>query len=288
MIENIQHIADYSAPIEANPLLPVSAVSKKRFISFSGGVESTTMCILYGKGATAIWVDTGAEHEEMYQRIDYCEKALKEIHNGDFELVRLKANVKVKGNWVDNLLDAIFGWKFMPSQGQRWCTGKFKIAPIDEFLEKQGECELLIGLNADEEARQGNWGLKSNVKYVYQLQVDDSTREDCIDILKQYNLNPDFPLYMSRGGCFMCIFKSIAEYKAMYIFDRKTFDIVWQLELKIQDKRNKFFTISVSKKSMTWIAEEVEREISLWGLDAVKEFYKQIEQKQACGAFCHR
>ncbi len=86
----------------------------------------------------------------------------------------------------------------------------------------------------------------------------------------------------------MCIFKSIAEYKAMYIFDRKTFDIVWQLELKIQDKRNKFFTISVSKKSMTWIAEEVEREISLWGLDAVKEFYKQIEQKQACGAFCHR
>ena len=253
MIENIQHIADYSAPIEANPLLPVSAVSKKRFISFSGGVESTTMCILYGKGATAIWVDTGAEHEEMYQRIDYCEKALKEIHNGDFELVRLKANVKVKGNWVDNLLDAIFGWKFMPSQGQRWCTGKFKIAPIDEFLEKQGECELLIGLNADEEARQGNWGLKSNVKYVYQLQVDDLTREDCIEILKQYNLNPDFPLYMSRGGCFMCIFKSIAEYKAMYIFDRKTFDIVWQLELKIQDKRNKFFTISVSKKSMTWI-----------------------------------
>ena len=288
MIENIQHIADYSAPIEANPLLPVSAVSKKRFISFSGGVESTTMCILYGKGATAIWVDTGAEHEEMYQRIDYCEKALKEIHNVDFELVRLKANVKVKGNWVDNLLDAICGWKFMPSQGQRWCTGKFKIAPIDEFVEKQGECELLIGLNADEEARQANWGLKSNVKYVYQLQVDDLTREDCIEILKQYNLNPDFPLYMSRGGCFMCIFKSIAEYKAMYIFDRKTFDIVWQLELKIQDKRNKFFTISVSKKSMTWIAEEVEREISLWGLDAVKEFYKQIEQKQACGAFCHR
>ena len=72
----------------------------KRFISFSGGVESTTMCILYGKGATAIWCDTGAEHDEMYERIDYCEKRLKEIHNGDFELIRLKASVMVKGNLV--------------------------------------------------------------------------------------------------------------------------------------------------------------------------------------------
>jgi hypothetical protein len=39
---------------------------------------------------------------------------------------------------------------------------------------------------------------------------------------------------------------------------------------------------------MEWIANEVEREINLWGIDAVKEFYKQIESKKACGAFCHR
>lgn len=43
--------------------------NKKRFISFSGGVESTTMCILYGKGATAIWCDTGDEEPEMYKQI---------------------------------------------------------------------------------------------------------------------------------------------------------------------------------------------------------------------------
>lgn len=277
-----------SALLLQNHLLPVSTVSLKRFISFSGGVESTTMCILYGKGATAIWCDTGAEHDEMYKRIDDCEKALKEIHKGDFELIRLKPEVKVKGSWVDNLIDAIVGWKFMPSQGQRWCTGKFKIVPIDNFLSEQGNCELLIGLNADEETREGNWGLKANVKYSYLLQEDDITREDCIDILNEYNLNPDFPLYMSRGGCFMCIYKSIAEYKAMYIFDRKTFDKVKAIEQKVQDKRTKFFTISVSKKSMQWIESEVEREIQGWGIDAVKDFYKQIEQKQACGAFCHR
>lgn len=260
----------------------------KRFISFSGGVESTTMCILYGKGATAIWCDTGAEHDEMYERIDYCEKRLKEIHKGDFKLIRLKASVMVKGNLVSSLIDAIVGWKYMPSQGRRWCTGRFKIEPIDLFLKEQGECELLIGLNADEETREGNWGLQANVKYLYLLQEDDITRDDCKDILIEYGLLPDFPLFMNRGGCFMCIYKSISEYKAMYIFDRLTFDRVRDIEEKVQDKRTKFFTISVSGKSMSWIAAEVEREIQGWGINTVKEFYKQIESKQACGAFCHR
>lgn len=129
----------------------------KKFISFSGGVESTTMCILYGADAKAIWCDAGAEHDEMYQRIDDCEKAIKLIHP-NFEIIRLKASVKVKGTIVDNLIDAILGWKFMPSQGRRWCTGKFKIEPIDLFLKEQGDCELMIGLNADEEKREGNWG----------------------------------------------------------------------------------------------------------------------------------
>lgn len=53
-----------------------------KFISFSGGVESTAMCVLYGKGATAIWCDTGAEHELMYKRIDYVEEKLKQLQMG--------------------------------------------------------------------------------------------------------------------------------------------------------------------------------------------------------------
>lgn len=260
----------------------------KKFISFSGGVESTAMCVLYGKGNKAIWCDTGAEHKEMYERIDYCEKMLKQIHGDDFEIIRLKANVKVKGTFVSSLIDAIKGWKFMPSQGRRWCTGKFKIEPIDLFLKEEGKCELMIGLNADEETRTGNWGIQSNVKYIYPLQEDDLTRDDCKDILEQYGLLPNFPMYMNRGGCFMCIYKSVSEYKAMYIFDKETFDRVKNIEESVQDKRNKFFTISVNGKSIQLIQDEVEREINGWGLDAVKEFYKQIEQKQACGAFCHR
>jgi hypothetical protein len=36
----------------------------KKFISLSAGVESTTMCLLYGKGATAIFSDAGDEDRE--------------------------------------------------------------------------------------------------------------------------------------------------------------------------------------------------------------------------------
>jgi len=64
----------------------------KKFISFSGGVESTTMCILYGADAKAIWADTGAEHELMYERINTVEAKIKEIHP-NFEIIKVKNTI---------------------------------------------------------------------------------------------------------------------------------------------------------------------------------------------------
>jgi 3'-phosphoadenosine 5'-phosphosulfate sulfotransferase (PAPS reductase)/FAD synthetase len=72
----------------------------KRFISFSGGVESTTMCLLYGKGATAIWCDTGAEHGEMYERINKVEDYLKDFHNGEFNLIKIGGGNCIKVNYT--------------------------------------------------------------------------------------------------------------------------------------------------------------------------------------------
>ncbi|MEO7171317.1 phosphoadenosine phosphosulfate reductase family protein [Flavobacterium sp.] len=103
----------------------------KRFISFSGGVESTTMCVLYGKGAKAIWCDTGAEHELMYERIDEVEKEIKALHEGDFDLIRVKSTKH------EGLEQYAIKRKFMPSGQQRYCTRLFKIEPIDDFLSTQ-------------------------------------------------------------------------------------------------------------------------------------------------------
>ena len=260
----------------------------KRFISFSGGVESTAMCLLYGKGAKAIWCDTGAEHALMYERVDYCEKVLTAHHGGDFELIRIKPSVTCKGEKVQTLTQYIERSMYMPSKMRRYCTGRFKIEPIDLFLAEQGDCELMIGFNADETARVGNFEKAKNVRYSYPLQDAGYTREDCEFMLTDYDLHPNLPPYMKRGGCKYCIFKSIKEYKAMYFFNRAEFMECLNLERSVQDKRGKFFAISMSGRSLQDIAKECETELQMFSADAMQNMYAKVQAAQACGAFCHR
>jgi len=263
-------------------------MSKPRYIAFSGGVESTTMCIMYGKGAKAIWADTGWEHRAMYDRIDQVEQRLKDLHGGNFEIVRVKASPKVKGARVDSLPDYIRGYQYMPTKIKRYCTREFKILPIDRFLKNAGDCELLIGFNADEDGRTGNLESLPNVDYRYPLIEDGMTLEMCEDILNLHGLHPNFPNYMRRGGCVGCIFKSVAEFKAMYFFSREEFEEIRRLEEEIQDKREKFFTLSMSQRSFASIAEECEAEAAAWGENQIKGMYSKMKASQSCGAFCHR
>jgi 3'-phosphoadenosine 5'-phosphosulfate sulfotransferase (PAPS reductase)/FAD synthetase len=251
----------------------------KTFISFSGGVESTTMCVLYGKGAKAIWADTRAEHKKMYERINYVEKMLKELHGNDFEIIRL-SNQKYEG-----LENYVFKQKFMPSPTERYCTRVFKIEPIDKFLKTQGDCTLMIGFNADED-RTGNYGLMSNVNYIYPLQEEGYTRKDCEDILNNYGLHPNFPAYMKRGGCRMCFFKSQNEYKALWYLNRAEFNEMLDFENKYQDKKLKFYSIMSNGKSLKQLAKECESE--MFSDDILKMYIEHNKDSKSCGAFCHR
>lgn len=256
----------------------------KTFIAFSGGVESTAMCLLYGKGATAVFTDTGSEHAFMYQRIDRVEAALKEFHSGDFSLIRLKASVTAKGEKVDTLTGYVERMLYFPSSGDRFCTSRFKISPLDKFLKEQGEAELLIGLNADETDREGNHGLLSNVKYRYPLQDDGYTRQDCIDLLEKNGLKPDFPAYMRRGGCIFCPFKSKKEYAAMVHLSPNEIELVRDLEEKCQDKRGKYYRIRHNMPSMRKFIE-IEKN-NLFG--DLSPYYDASEEQYSCGVFCHR
>src|ERR1700739_769124 len=135
------------------------------------------MAILYGKGATVIFCDTGAEPKQIYDRIELVDAKLKEIHGGDIEIVKIKASVNVKGQKVDSLIDYIKGYKYFPSKGMRFCTKEFKILPIDDYLSSQGDCELCIGFNADEspsmESANKDIPLPSDTFIQYSLFTDD-------------------------------------------------------------------------------------------------------------------
>lgn len=255
----------------------------KKYIAFSGGVESTAMCVLYGKGATAVFTDTGSEHKYMYSRIDKVEKKLNDLHGGDFEIKKIGAKVDIKGTEVTTLTDYIKATLFLPGRRERYCTRIFKIAVMDAFLKDKGECELLIGLNADED-REGNYGLLSDVHYRCPLQDDNITREMCIKILNDVGLSPKFPAYMRRGGCIFCPFKSKKEYAAMVHLSYDEIIEVMEIEEMIQDERGKYFRIRDNMPAMRKFIEDEKN--NLFG--DLSPYYDDSLEQYSCGVFCHR
>jgi PP-loop superfamily ATP-utilizing enzyme len=251
----------------------------KQFISFSGGVESSTMCVLFGNKADAIFADTGYEHQEIYDRLDLVEKWVQDFHRKDFKIHRIKNE-----NYI-SLKSYIIQSKFYPSFKSRYCTRMFKIEPIDDFLEqfKEDGIELMIGLNADEiEMRTGNHGNKAFVKYSYPLADKGITRDGCKVILNRAGLLPQFPVYMQRGGCVGCYYKSKKEYEAMALLNPEEFKQVEQVEENIQDRREDFFSIIPGIK-MSQIRQNVSNMIF-----KPEEIYPAINDATKCGVFCNR
>jgi hypothetical protein len=252
----------------------------QRFISFSGGVESTTLALLFGASARPVFADTGFEHAAMYARLDDVEGRLREIHGPAFSVVRLR---REDG---ETLPDYIARTKFYPGFRTRFCTRMFKIEPIDAFLESQGECELMIGLNAEEAGmREGNHGLLANVRYTYPLVDLGMTRAACLALLRRAGLAPDFPAYMERGGCVGCFFKSKREYAAMAVLSPDEFDGVARLEEEIQDRRGDFYAIRDGIPNLRAFGEAVRAQGTLFPLE---EMYGRASLQTSCGVFCHR
>ena len=263
----------------------------KKFISFSGGVESSTMCVLFGNKADAIFADTGFEHKVLYDRIKLVENWVKNFHRNDFKIHVIKAKAKLHGKEIDNLPDYITEAKFYPSFKSRYCTGEFKIKPIDNFLEqyKDDGVELMIGLNADEiEQRTGNHGNKSFVKYSYPLADNGITRAMCEEILRKAGMHPNFPVYMKRGGCIGCYYKSINSYTALALLNPEEFKIVEDLENAFNEGREDnatFFKLlgDPKKPSMKDIRLMAKNE-----LFSPDEVYATINDATKCGVFCNR
>jgi hypothetical protein len=250
-----------------------------KYISFSGGVESTTMCVLFGNKADAIFSDTGFEHDVIYDRLDSIEAWVKNFHRSDFKIHR------VKNEQYGTLIDYIKSQKFYPSFKARYCTRMFKIEPIDDFLEKHKDegAELLIGLNAEEkDMRVGNHGNKPFVSYSYPLVDNGITRDACKKILERAGLLPDFPPYMLRGGCVGCYYKSRKEYEAMALLNPSEFEIVENLEEEIQDMREDYFSIKEGVKM-----SEIRKSVSNM-LFKPEEIYPTLNTITKCGVFCNR
>jgi len=256
----------------------------KTFISFSGGVESSTMCILFGNKADAIFADTGFEHKLIYEQIDKIEKFCKKFHRKDFTIHRIKSKYGTLPGRIKEL-------KFYPSFKSRYCTYDFKIKPIDDFLMKYADegVELMIGLNYDEQNRymlDKGHGNNKFIKYKYPLIENKINREFCHKILNKVGLNPKYPAYMKRGGCIGCFYKSAKCYEAMALLAPDDFKIVEDLEIelnKLLDREKYWKILGENSPSMTYI-----REMANMQLFKPEEVYATINDVTQCGVFCNR
>lgn len=256
----------------------------KHFISFSGGVESRTMCVLYGdKADAAIFSDTGYEHDKLYQELDRFEETLKTIHP-DLPIIRIKNE-----NYPGGLPEYIRKSKYYPSFRQRFCTRMFKIEPIDNFLRqfKDEDVEIMIGLNAEEgDQRTGNHGLLPFVNYSYPLYDQNITRAMCKGILNALNVAPDFPPYMRRGGCKGCYYKAKKEFVCMAHMAPDEYSEVMELEEAIQDERDTFFAIrDCIPQGLRKFRQDVMSQGLLFN---PSEVYATINDASSCGVFCNR
>ena len=59
-------------------------------------------------------------------------------------------------------------------------------------------------------------------------------------ILRKNGMHPNFPVYMLRGGCRMCFFKSEKEYKAMYHLNNSEFMEMVEFEEKYRIEEKSF------------------------------------------------
>ena len=250
----------------------------KTFIAFSGGVESTTLCLLFGGKAVPIFADTGDEHQEMYQRLEHVQNVLKKLYPS-FELVRLSAG--------EALHDYIQRFRVFPSPTMRFCTRIFKIQPINDYLARFAPAKLMIGLNADETDRTGPYPIQ-DISFEYPLQDLNLSRAKCLALLQEYDLQPRLPVYMRRGGCKFCFYKSRKEYAAIAHLNPELAAQLADFEDQVNASHShgSFWTIreDIPEGLRTFFANE---QNSLFSAQQMYGFQPQSSESP-CGVFCHR
>lgn len=116
----------------------------KVIVSWSGGKDSQACLIWavekYGaNNVTAVFCDTGWEHEVTYRHVDFICSAIQ------VKLITLKSKM------YDGFVDLATKKKRMPSSKARFCTIELKIKPMIDFVLDQSESLLIFqGIRADE------------------------------------------------------------------------------------------------------------------------------------------
>jgi len=181
-----------------------------KYLSFGAGVQTTALLLMYDelKFDEVIFADTGAELPETYEYMEKYSIPFMEEKGIKFTIV--KGNEK----GINNLEDYSLNYKISPSIQFRWCTTKFKIKAITNYIRSKPKSEFpitaILGISYDEfhRMRKSPFDWQENE---YPLVYKKITREQCKKIIMQHgwSLPP-------KSGCYFCPFKGVKEWRDLY------------------------------------------------------------------------
>ena len=258
----------YEEDIDFDRHFDETLINKKNwFVSVSGGLDSTALAIICSRDKKwkYIFADTGDEFPQVYDHLDLMESKL------GIEIIKVSNGQTLGGYEVEK--------KFFPSPRARFCTRMFKIEPIERYLEAYKPFKLAIGIRADED-RKGNIADYA----VYPLMEHGIGKCDVVTLCQAKGLIPQYPWYMSRGGCYSCFFKSKNELLGLAKHEPELFDKLIVRENAVQDKRKKHYAMfehlhRLPLSTVKKIAEEQEQ---------IEMFEEGGRYAAECGVFCRK
>lgn len=232
----------------------------KIIVQISGGKDSQAClikaCEDYGRErVTAVFCDTGWEHEETYSHV----KRVSEILGVNL--------VVIKNQHVDGMVGLCKRMKWFPDPQHRMCTVQLKVWPmIDWILEQEEHLIIMQGIRAKESKERAKYNVEcsyfseyldgNSKKRLYRkrdvkewLKTHDAsvlrpifswTAQQVIDYILSHGQRPN-PLYergAARVGCFPCIFARLNEIKIVARDERYKQRVI-DLENEVNSTREK-------------------------------------------------
>lgn len=208
----------------------------KNYLSFGGGVNSVALMlwlIEHDIEFESVFADHGGDYPETYEYVDML------LAKG-YVITVLKPRYNIRGEERD-LYGEYHEYMMCPGH-HRWCTSRYKVNPIKNYVSKP--CFLFLGIAAEEAHR-----AKRNKEYEFGIVRDyplidhNINRQGCVEIIKRHGL-PVPP----KSGCFFCPFQKASEIRELYHRCDDLFDKALELE-----KRNIEYNKAKGKKQSGYL-----------------------------------
>ena len=115
----------------------------KAYLSHGMGVNSTALMLLleeWGIEFESVFVDHGGDYPETYEYLDY-------LQNQGYEITVIKPEVE----GCNTILEYCRKYRIIPSFHFRWCTDKFKLRPLKQYIEVPSI--MFLGIDNGEQKR---------------------------------------------------------------------------------------------------------------------------------------